>query len=173
MVDIEVKMARVYFSIGNRAKMRVGGFGVAKYGFWGQKDIVLAIIFFFKFYKYPKMMSFWTMRVQNSVVLNQLSLIQNDVIWISDNLSKTTTLTPKRCRFLSYRDQTTSFWPRVAEKKNPCSYIPDVGQKNEKNEESCLYAWLMHTNMYGSVKGDINFRIMKDNDTRRKNVKSD
>ena len=88
--------------------------------------------FFLKFYKYPKMMSFWTTRVQNSVILNQLSLIQNDVIWISDNLSKTTTLTPKRCCFLSYRDQTTSFWPRVAEKKNPCSYIPDVGQKNEK-----------------------------------------
>ena len=28
--------------------------------------------------------------VQNDIVLNQLSLIQNDVVWVSDNLCKTT-----------------------------------------------------------------------------------
>ena len=47
MVDIEVGRARVYFSIGNRAKMGVEGFGVAKHGFWGQNGVVLAIISFF------------------------------------------------------------------------------------------------------------------------------
>ena len=35
-------------------------------------------------------MSFWTAMVQNGVVLNQLSLIQNDIVWVSDNLCKTT-----------------------------------------------------------------------------------
>ena len=30
----------------------------------------------------------------------------------------------------------------------------------------------MHTNIYGSVKGGINSRIMKGNGTRRKNVNS-
>ena len=44
MVDIEVRRARMYFSIGNRAKMGVGGFGVAKYGFWGQNSFVLAFL---------------------------------------------------------------------------------------------------------------------------------
>ena len=31
-----------------------------------------------------------TRGVQNDIVLNQLSLIQNDVVWVSDNLCKTT-----------------------------------------------------------------------------------
>ena len=31
------------------------------------------------------MMLFLTTRVKNDIVLNQLSLIQNDVIWVSDN----------------------------------------------------------------------------------------
>ena len=44
------------------AKMGVGGFRDAKYSFWGQND----------------------------VVLNKLSLIQNDVVWVSDNLCKMT-----------------------------------------------------------------------------------
>ena len=48
MVDIEVGRAKLYFSVANKAKMGVGGFGVAKYSFWGQNDIVLAIIRFFK-----------------------------------------------------------------------------------------------------------------------------
>ena len=39
---------------------------------------------------YTKTTSFWTERVQNSVVLNQLSHIQNDIVWVSDNLFKTT-----------------------------------------------------------------------------------
>ena len=61
--------------------MGVGGFRVAKYSFWGQNDVVLAIIYiFFKFYIYTKTMSFWIARVQNGVVLNQLSFIQNDAV---------------------------------------------------------------------------------------------
>ena len=35
MVDIEVGRDRVYFSVGNWAKMGVRGFGVVKYNFWG------------------------------------------------------------------------------------------------------------------------------------------
>ena len=46
MVDIGVKTGRVYLYVGNSAKMGVGGFGVAKYDFWGQKDVVLAVNFF-------------------------------------------------------------------------------------------------------------------------------
>ena len=80
--------------------MGVGGFGVAKYNFWDQNDIVLTFLgpkrcyfshhkffFFFFFCRYLKTTSFWTARVQNDVILNKLSLIQNDVIWVSDNLS--------------------------------------------------------------------------------------
>ena len=37
-----------------------------------------------------KTTSFWTARVQNDVVLNQLSFIRNDVVRVSDNLCKTT-----------------------------------------------------------------------------------
>ena len=29
----------------------------------------------------------------------------------------------------------TLFWPRVAGKRNPCSCIPDAGQKNEKTKK--------------------------------------
>ena len=44
--------------------MGVGGFRGAKYSFWGQNNDVLAIrIFFLKFY---------TVRVQDGVILNQL-----------------------------------------------------------------------------------------------------
>ena len=35
-----VGRARVYFLVGNMAKMGVGGFGVAKYSFWGQNDFL-------------------------------------------------------------------------------------------------------------------------------------
>ena len=38
------------------------------------------------------------------------------------------------------------------------------------HEGSCLYAWLMHKDIYGYVKGRINSRIMKGNGTKRKNV---
>ena len=46
--------------------------------------------FFFFNSAYIKTTSFWTTRVQNDVVLNQLSHIQNDVVWVSDSLFKTT-----------------------------------------------------------------------------------
>ena len=49
VVDIEVGRARVYFSVGNRAKMGVGGLGVVKCSRWGQNGVVLAIISFFFF----------------------------------------------------------------------------------------------------------------------------
>ena len=49
MVDIEVGRAKVYFSVGNRAKMGVGGLGVVKCSLWAQNDVVLAIISFFFF----------------------------------------------------------------------------------------------------------------------------
>ena len=44
----------------------------------------------FKVVSGDKTTSFWTARVQNSVVLNKLSHIQNDVVWVSDNLFKMT-----------------------------------------------------------------------------------
>ena len=36
---------------------------------------------------------------------------------------------------MSYKDQTTLFWQRVAEKRYSCSYIPDAGEKNEKTKK--------------------------------------
>ena len=83
------------------AKMGVGEFRSAKYSFWGQNGVVLAFlepkqrryrasIIFFSNSAYTKTTSFWTARVQNGVVLNQLSLIQNNVVWVSDNLCKAT-----------------------------------------------------------------------------------
>ena len=67
----------------------------------GQNGVVLAFfepkrrrfgsaIFFFLNSAYTKTTSFWTALVQNGVVLNQLSHTQNDVIWVSDSLFKTT-----------------------------------------------------------------------------------
>ena len=50
MVDIEIGRARVYFSVGNRAKMGVGRLGVVKCSLWGQNNIILAIISFFFFF---------------------------------------------------------------------------------------------------------------------------
>ena len=44
VVDIEIGRARVHFSVGNKAKMGVGGLGVS---LWDQNDVVLAIISFF------------------------------------------------------------------------------------------------------------------------------
>ena len=61
--------------------MGVGGFGVAKYSFWGQNDIVLTFldpkrrrfshqIFFFKLCKYTKTTLFWTLVTLNDVILS-------------------------------------------------------------------------------------------------------
>ena len=59
MVDIEIRRAKVYFSVGNRVKMGVGGLGAVKCILWGQND-VLAIRSF----------SFLIQRIdQNGVVL--------------------------------------------------------------------------------------------------------
>ena len=49
VVDIEVGRAKVYFFVGNRAKMGVGRFGVMKYSLWGQNDVVLGIIYIYIF----------------------------------------------------------------------------------------------------------------------------
>ena len=49
VVDIEVGRARVYFLVGNRAKMGVRGLGVVKCSLSGQNGVVLAIISFFFF----------------------------------------------------------------------------------------------------------------------------
>ena len=47
VVDIEVGRAKVYFSVGNNAKMGAGGVGVVKCSLWGQNNVVLAIKNFF------------------------------------------------------------------------------------------------------------------------------
>ena len=81
MVDIEVRRARVYFSVGNKAKMGAGALGVVKCSLWGQNGVVLAFLgpkrrcfshhklFFFLFKELIKTESFWSVSNQNGVVL--------------------------------------------------------------------------------------------------------
>ena len=54
-----------------------------------QRRFIVAIIFFLNS-ACTKTTLFWTTRVQNGIVLNQLSHIQNNVVWVSDSLFKTT-----------------------------------------------------------------------------------
>ena len=65
------------------------------------------------------MMPFWTLIALNDVVLN----------CIKKKIKK-----PKDVVFCPTY-QTMSFWQWIIEKRNPCSYIPDAGEKNEKKKK--------------------------------------
>ena len=68
--------------------------------------------------------------------------VQNDVVWISDlkpiqnnvvlDRFKKKKKRPKRRRFMSQRDQTTSFWPDLQKTGTFVPTIPDVGRKKGK-----------------------------------------
>ena len=88
------------FSVGNREKMGAKGLGNVKYNFWGQNNVVLAIISFF----------FFLIQITN----------QNGVVSVSDNLSKTTPF----WTLAALNDVVLSCTKKIKKKSNDVIFCP-------------------------------------------------